>query len=417
MSSTSSSVASVLENREENPVVTTMSEISDDKLGADLAALRQQGLLRSLRPLEGPQDRSVVVDGQRLVNFSSNNYLGLANHPEMIAAASAAAKSLGVGAGASRLIVGSLVSHSALEVALADFHDREAALLFNSGYHANVGIIPALVGSGDTVFSDQLSHASIIDGCRLSRASVVVYPHRDVLALEKELARPRGGRKLIVTDSVFSMDGDKAPLVELRGLATRHGAFLMVDEAHAVGLIGPAGRGLAAAQGVVADVHVATFGKAMGSFGAYVAGSRELIEVLVNRARSFIFTTALPPAVVAVNHAALALIGGDFGVQARRRLTQRISEFISGINKIGISASSDTAIVPVLVGDAGKAMKVSQALRERGVLVQGIRPPTVPRGTSRLRFTLMASHGEADIEMALNGLRAVVEHGLLDGEE
>ena len=390
-----------------------MARTTNARLTADLAALGRQGLLRSLRFVAGPQDRVVVVDSQPLVNFSSNNYLGLANHPELIAAARSAAETLGVGAGASRLIVGSLASHGALEDELAEFHGREAALLFNSGYHANVGIIPALVGEGDTIFSDRLSHASIIDGCRLSKATVVVYPHRDVVTLAEELCRPYPGRKLIVTDALFSMDGDRAPLVELRDLATQHDAFLMVDEAHAVGVVGPGGRGLAAEQGVVADVHVATFGKAMGSFGAYAAGSRELVDVLINRARSFVFTTALPPAVVAVNRAALALIKGDFGVQARRQLARRITEFNKGISEMGLSSQSETAIIPVVVGDADETMKASRGLLDRGVLAHGIRPPTVPRGTSRLRFTMMASHTEADINMALSALRALVELGTL----
>ena len=283
-------------------------------LSAELAALDDAGLRRRLRALDSASDAEVLIAGRRVVNLSSNNYLGLATHPVVRAAACDAIARWGCGTGASRLISGHLALHAQVEAKIAAFKGTEAALLFPSGYQANVGAIGALVGRGDHVYSDALNHASIVDGCRLSRASVHVYPHRDGRALEAALAAtPPGGRRLVVTDSVFSMDGDRAPLAALVAAAQRYHSLVMVDEAHATGALGPRGTGLAAADGVGAaiDVHMGTLGKALGSAGAYVAGSRDLVELLVNRARTFVYTTGIAPATVATAGAALDVVAAE----------------------------------------------------------------------------------------------------------
>ncbi len=269
----------------------------DDVFAAELARLRAAGLERSLRPVDGAQDTAITVGGRRVLSLCSNNYLGLANHPEVVEAAVAAARAAGIGSGASRLISGSMRHLHQLEEHLAAFKRTDACLLFTSGYHANLGVITALVGPGDAVFSDALNHASLIDGCRLSRAAVHVYPHGDLDALAERLRAVTARRRLIVTDSLFSMDGDSAPLAALCDLAERHGAMVMVDEAHATGVAGPRGAGLVDALGLHerVTVQMGTLGKALGAFGAYVAGSRPLIDLLINTARTAIFTTALPP--------------------------------------------------------------------------------------------------------------------------
>ncbi|MGH7787354.1 MAG: aminotransferase class I/II-fold pyridoxal phosphate-dependent enzyme, partial [Candidatus Binatia bacterium] len=279
----------------------------DAWLRDDLRRLAAVGLQRALRPVDGAQGARVLVDGRAVLALCSNNYLGLADHPALIEAAIEATRTYGVGAGASRLISGSMRPHHELEARLAAFKHSEAALLFTSGYHANLGTIAALVGPGDAVFSDALNHASLIDGCRLSRAATYVYPHVDLAGLEERLRAAPARRRLIVTDSIFSMDGDAAPLAALCDLAEQYDALLMVDEAHATGVLGPHGAGLVEALGLQARVAVqmGTLGKALGSFGAYVAGSRAMIDYLINHARTFIFTTALPPAVVAAAGAAL----------------------------------------------------------------------------------------------------------------
>ncbi len=385
----------------------------------DLEALAQSGLRRDLRVVGGSQERQIEIDGRRVINFSSNNYLGLANHPTLIEAAARSLREAGLGAGASRLITGSMTDHARLERLLAEFHHRESGILFNSGYHANVGVIPALVGPTDQIFSDALNHASIIDGCRLSRAAIVVYPHLDLEALDRALAGATGRRRLVVTDAVFSMDGDRAPLGGLAELAHRHGALLMVDEAHATGVLGPQGRGAGAAEGVTADVHMGTLGKALGSFGAYVVGSTALTELLVNRARSLVYTTALPPAVAAAGAAAVELVRGPEGDGLRHRLEARIARFEAGLARIGLRRSAAVGtdprppIFPILVGDNEAAMALSRQLWERGFLVQGIRPPTVPRGTARLRVTLSANHTEEDVDQLLAALGELVTAGTL----
>jgi 8-amino-7-oxononanoate synthase len=369
---------------------------------AELAALEDAGLRRHLRTLAGPPDAEVTADGRRLLHLASNNYLGLASHPTLRAAAVAAVERWGCGTGASRLITGHTELHAAVERRIAHWKGTEAALLFPSGYQANVGTIAALVGSGDHVYSDALNHASIIDGCRLSRATIHVYPHADVRALERELAAtPPGGRRLIVTDSVFSMDGDRAPLPALVAVAEAYHSWLMVDEAHAAGVLGARGAGLAEADGVAEriTVHMGTLGKALGSAGAYVAGSRMLVELVLNRARSFIYTTGIVPAAVAAAGAALDIVAAE--PERRATLLAHAETLRRGLRALGLDARGDTQIVPVVVGDNARALAFAAALLERGVLVLAIRPPTVPRGTARLRVAPMATHTAEQIERVL----------------
>jgi len=385
-------------------------------LDEELDALEERGLARRLRTVVGAQGRSVVVDGREVVSFSSNNYLGLANHPSVVAAAERALRSAGVGAGASRLIVGTNAEHVGLEEALTAFTGLESALLFNSGYQANLGVIPALVGTGDVVLSDRLNHATLIDGCRLSRARVAVYPHADLAALESLLVREKAARRrLVVSDAVFSMDGDRAPVAALRELCARHRAILMLDEAHSVGVLGPRGAGLAAEVGVEADVQMGTLGKAFGCFGAFVAGPAALRRWLLNRARSFVFTTALPPSVAAASLAALELSSSAEGDRLRRVLFARVAHFADGLDSLGLLAggAGQTPIFPIVVGDERRTMAACDALLKAGLYAQGIRPPTVPRGTSRLRFALSAAHTEEDIQRALEELARLAEAGLI----
>ena len=375
----------------------------DGELAAELDRLEAAGLRRSLRRLDSGSAAEVAIDGRSVLLLSSNNYLGLADHPAVVEAACDAVRRWGCGSGASRLICGHLALHADVEAQLAAFKGTEAALLFPSGYQANVGTITALVGVGDHVFSDALNHASIIDGCRLSRASVHVYPHRDVRALEELLASaPRGGRRLIVTDSVFSMDGDRAPLHALVALARLYHSTLMLDEAHAAGVLGPRGAGLADAEDLADEVavHMGTLGKALGGAGAYIAGSRALVDVVLNRARSFVYTTGLAPAAAAAAGAALRLVVAE--PDRRQALLRNAARLRRGLADIGLRVDGDTHIIPVLLGDNGLAMRFAAALLDRGVLAQAIRPPTVPDGTARLRVTPMATHTGPQIDRALD---------------
>ncbi|MCC6765554.1 MAG: 8-amino-7-oxononanoate synthase [Deltaproteobacteria bacterium] len=374
----------------------------------ELAHVRTAGLWRELRRIEGPVDTWVTVDGVRALALCSNNYLGLANHPTLAAAAARAAAAYGVGAGASRLISGSLAIHRDLEARLARFEHTEAALLFPTGYHANVGAITTLVRRGDAVFSDRLNHASIIDGCRLSGADVHVYPHADAAALDALLARAAARRRLVVTDSVFSMDGDHAPLGEICRVAAARDAMVMVDEAHATGVEGPTGAGLVEALGLggAVTVRMGTLGKALGGAGAFVAGSRALVDLLVNRARSFIYTTALPPPVVAAADAALDVVARE--PERRARLGALSATLRGRLRALGFEISAGAGpIIPVIAGTSERALAWSRGLLERGVFVQAIRPPTVPDGTARLRVTLMATHTDQDVEYAVTAFAAL----------
>ncbi len=373
-----------------------------------LAELGSSGLRRRLRLIEGPQGPEVVLDGRPVMLLCSNNYLGLADHPRLRRAAADAALSLGTSAGASRLISGSMSIHTELESRLAEFKGTEAALLFGSGYLANTGTIAALARRGEVVCSDELNHASIIDGCRLAGAETFVYRHVDTEHLEWGLRRAAGRAGLIVTDGVFSMDGDIAPLAELTTLAQRHHCRLLVDEAHATGCIGPGGRGSVAAAGLTGevDVVVGTLGKALGSYGAYVCGSGELVDFLINSARPFIFSTAPPPPAVAAALAALELLverPSQVG-----RLRANAAALRDGLRSAGLEpGGSETQIVPLLIGEAADAMALCERLLAEGLFAQAIRPPTVPSGTSRLRLTTMATHRIADLRRAARLIGAV----------
>jgi 8-amino-7-oxononanoate synthase len=365
----------------------------------ELEKLRAASLERHLevRPLPGGV---FCLGEERRLNFSSNDYLGLARHPRLIEAAAAATRRTGAGAGASRLVTGTLAEHVELEAAVARHKGYPAALVFGSGFLTSVGVIPALVGRGDHVFSDRLIHASMIDGIRLSRATLHRYRHNDLDHLARLLTEcPASGRRLIVTESVFSMDGDRAPLPALAELAQRHGALLMVDEAHATGVLGPAGAGLVAEHGLQDAVNLCmgTFSKALGSYGGYVACSEAMRAWLINRARAFIYTTALPPGVVAASREALDLLGEEPDLGPRLQvLAGRLRR---QLNAAGLeTAGSTTQIVPLVVGEAVSALAVAQRLRGAGILTVAIRPPTVPDGTARVRLAVTLAHDAADID-------------------
>ena len=374
----------------------------------ELEQIRAAGLYRELRRSEGPVDTWVTVDGRRVLLLCSNNYLGLANHPALAEAAARVARDQGVGAGASRLISGSLAIHDQLEARLARFKNTEAALLFPSGYHANIGAITTLVGKGDAVFSDALNHASIIDGCRLSGARVRVYPHADPDALRRLLRTTAARRRMIVTESIFSMDGDHAPLLDICALSEEHQAMTLVDEAHATGVFGDSGAGLVEALGLRdrVTVQVGTLGKALGCGGAFVAGRRELIALLVNRARSFIYTTALSPPIAAAAAAALEIVERE--PERRRRLLDQAASLRARLQGLGFTIrAGDGPIIPVIAAASERASCWSAELLRTGVFVQAIRPPTVPAGTARLRVTVMATHTDADLAHAVDAFAAL----------
>ena len=377
----------------------------DQRLSAVLAQIRAQDLHRMRRVVEGGHGARIAVDGRDCLNFCSNDYLGLASDPRL-AEAACAALGQGTGSGAAALVSGYNREHAALEEELADFLGRPRALLFSSGWAANLGVLRGLLGREDVLVADELNHASLIDGGRLSGARYVRVGHGDVAGFGQALADGAGSaQRLIATDSVFSMDGDLAPLRELSALARQHGAALMVDDAHGVGVLGPGGRGALAACGAEADILMAGFGKALGTAGAAVAGSETLIDYLVQRARTWVFSTAPPPALAAATRASLRLVRGAEGDALRARLAANIARFRAGAAQLGLPLSaSETAIQPLVLGAAARALAVSRALWQRGYWVAAIRPPTVPAGTSRLRITLSAAHGEAEIDSLLAAL-------------
>jgi 8-amino-7-oxononanoate synthase len=378
-------------------------------IAAELQELRQAALYRKLRSVDGAQGPVLQLDGRAVLNFSSNNYLGLAEHPALRAAAKEAIDRYGCGSGASRLITGNMTLHEALEARLAEFKGAEAALVFNSGFQANTGVLATLAGNGDVIFSDALNHASIIDGCRLSRAETIVYAHGDMNALETALKRAAHARqKLIVTESIFSMDGDEAPLKDIVELAERHGAMVMVDEAHATGMFGARGAGVVARLDLArrVTVQMGTLGKALGGFGAYVAGSHALRDLLINRCRSFIFTTALPPAIMAMALTAIDLVERE--PERRETLWRNSHDLGHGLRDLGFELRPIASpILPLIIGDAGRCMRVSEELLKLGVFAQGIRPPTVAPGTSRLRITMMATHTPDHIARALHAFSKI----------
>ena len=368
-------------------------------LQSELDERAVQGLLRSRRTLATPQSAHIVVDGKPYLAFCSNDYLGLANHPELTTALQHGAQQWGVGAGAAHLVSGHFGPHQQLEQQLAAFVGKPAALLFSTGYMANLGAVQALVGKGDTVFADKLSHASLNDAMLLSRAETKRYRHGDMTQLAQLLAQTQSGRKLVITDAVFSMDGDMAPLRKLLALCEQHDAWLYVDDAHGFGVLGEQGRGSLAHFGIASQriIYMATLGKAAGVSGAFVAAEQLVIDTLVNHAHSYVYTTATPPVLSVALLQSLQLIAQ--GDALRAHLYQLIGKLRNGLADLPWQLMpSETAIQPLLIGDNQQALKLSEGLRERGIWVAAIRPPTVPQGTARLRITLSAAHTEADVD-------------------
>jgi len=375
-------------------------------LGTALAQRKADGLYRDRRMAEGPPGPELIIDGRRYLSFCSNDYLGLANHPQVIAAFQRGAAEFGVGSGASHLITGHSLPHQRLEQELAEFTGRPRALLFSTGYMANLGVVGALTGRGDCVFQDRLNHASLLDAGVLSGARLLRYRHGDVAALEHQLGARTARTKLVATDGVFSMDGDLAPLPALAAVARRHDAWLMVDDAHGMGVLGAHGGGSlehCALNAEAVPILMGTLGKALGTFGAFVAGSTELIETLINGARSYIYTTALPPALAEATRASLHLARSEGW--RRERLRDLVLRLRDGAAQLGLPLGpSPTPIQPLLVGETVRAVRLSEALQACGILVPAIRPPTVPKGSARLRITLSAAHSEAQVDRLLDAL-------------
>jgi 8-amino-7-oxononanoate synthase len=381
----------------------------------ELRQLEEKHLFRRLTTVDSYQGPRVVINGKSMLLLCSNDYLGLAGHPALRRAACEAVERYGFGSGASRFVSGTSTIHEELEQELARFKNAESALVFNSGYAANTGIIPAVAGTGDVILSDSLNHASIIDGCRLSKAEVLVYRHKDLDHVEKLLkSRFQAGRRLIVTDGIFSMDGDIAPLPGLVALAEKYDAVIMVDDAHATGVLGKTGKGTADHFGLSGRVHIqiGTLGKALGSFGAYVAGSRDLIDLLVNRARSLLYSTAVPPAVCAASLAALDIVEKQPDLMTK--LWRNRERLVKGLQSLGVSTGdSETPIIPLIIGDSERAMRVADKLIEGGIYVAAIRPPTVQEGSARIRTTVMASHSDENIDTVLDRVRRLKQEGYM----
>jgi len=378
----------------------------------ELRELEKKGLLRKLSFVESSRGSHIKINGKEFVNFSSNDYLNLSGHPVVVKAAITALKKYGFGSGSSRLLSGSWLSHKKLEERIAAFKKTEAALVFNTGYSANIGIIPAIAGSGDMILSDELNHASIVDGSRLSRAHVKIYRHRDMNHLEKLLktfsisGSSKNRQCLIVTDTVFSMDGDIAPLKDIVNLAEKYDALLMIDDAHGTGVLGKSGRGGLEHFGIKVEniIQMGTLSKAFGCFGAFAAGSERLINLLINRARSFIYSTSLPPAAAEACIKAIDIVEYESD-DLRRRLWENRQALYSGIRDMGYDTlGSETPIIPVLAGDLNKALKIGERLYENNIFAPAIRPPTVPDGKCRLRFSVTAAHTDEDINCVLETL-------------
>jgi len=386
-----------------------LSKQVDDKklfLSRELAALDQKQLRRRLRPVSGAQDRRIVLDGKDVLNFCSNNYLGLANDPRLRQAAMDGMQAEGFGSGASRLVCGNMGAYQCLEQELARIKKTESALVFSTGYMANVGIISSLFGRDDIIFADRLNHASIVDGIILSQAKFKRYPHRDMEGLEQMLKESSGyKKKAIITDTVFSMDGDIAPLERIVELAEQYECLVMVDEAHALGVLGKNGVGAVEHFGLEGriDIQMGTLSKAAGSFGAYVCGSQALVDLLVNKARSFIYTTGMPPAVAAASLKGVEIIVRE--PQRRAQLWANTNHVLAGLRRLGFDTlNTQTPIIPVMVRDARLAVRFSEKLFEQGIFVSAIRPPTVPLNTARLRLTVMATHTREDLDFLLENM-------------
>ena len=375
-------------------------------LAAALSERKQHQLYRTRQTLDGPQDVVVQIDGREYLSFCSNDYLGLANHPRLIEAFKQGVERFGVGSGAAHLISGHSYAHQVLEEELAEFVGRPRVLLFSTGYMANLGVVSALMGRGDSVFEDRLNHASLIDAALLSGARLIRFAHKDSENLHRKMAQTETAKRLIASDGVFSMDGDCAPLVDLAGVSAAVDAWLLIDDAHGLGVLGKQGCGWCVDQLPDAPdntILMATLGKAFGTFGAFVAGSDELIETLIQQARTFVYTTAAPPALAWATRTALRLVRE--GDDLREKLRELVRYFRSGAAELGLPLMpSETPIQPLLVGAAGAALELSEALRERGVLVTAIRPPTVAKGAARLRITLSARHQRLQLDRLLETL-------------
>jgi len=382
--------------------------MSFTQLHTELDARAALGLLRTRRILDTPQSPRVVVDGKPYLAFCSNDYLGLANHPKLIKAIQNGAAQWGAGAGAAHLVSGHFAPHHQLETRFAEFIGKPTALLFSTGYMANLGVVQALVSKADTVFADKLNHASLNDAMFLSRAQIKRYRHGDLAQLAQQLAQSKTGRKLVITDAVFSMDGDLAPLPELLALCEQHDAWLLVDDAHGFGVLGEQGRGSLSHFKLSAPriIYMATLGKAVGVFGAFVAADQIVIDTLVNHARSYVYTTATPPSLSVALLESMKII--EQGDELRAHLQQLIAQLRIGLSDLRWELMpSDTPIQPLLIGDNKHALTLSESLCERGIWVAAIRPPTVPPGTARLRITLSAAHAEADVAQLVEALHAL----------
>ena len=382
--------------------------IAFSELAGNLDSIARQGLYRSRRVIESPQNIYLHIDGREILNFCSNDYLGLANHPDVVKAFKSAVDRYGVGSGSAHLICGHSTAHHALEEELADFTGRDRALLFSTGYMANMGVISALLGRNDTVLEDRLNHASLLDGGLSSGAKFMRYAHADVADLNAKLAKAQGN-KLIVSDGVFSMDGDFAQVNALAPAAKNHAAWLMIDDAHGLGVIGEQGGGLLQYCDIKQDdvqILMGTLGKALGTFGAFVAGSEPLIETLIQKARTYIYTTALPPAVAEATRASLKIVIAENW--RRDKLTKLVNQFRKGAQQLGLGLMpSHSAIQPLMIGDSQKAVAFSNTLLEKGFLVSAIRPPTVAQNTARLRITFSALHEESHVDQLLSALADV----------
>ncbi len=378
----------------------------DDEARAELRELAAAHLLRLPRVVDGRQGVTVVVDGIEVVSFASNDYLGLAGDRRLSEAALGSLAEDGVGVGASRLIVGNHRRHVSLEADVADWMQCAGVRLFNTGYAANVGVLTTLLRAGDVVFSDELNHASIVDGCRLSRARVAIYPHNDLGALERLLRERAGRRRIVVSESLFSMDGDIADVVSLGELAHRHGAAFVLDEAHAIGAIGPEGRGVAASVNVTPDLVIGTFGKALGTFGAFAATTRAISELLWNRARTLVFSTGMPPSIAGATSTAISIVRDGDGEARRRTLAAHAVRFRDAVSAGGAKTS---AIAPIVIGDDARVVQLGARLLESKLLVSTVRPPTVPRGTARLRVSFSAVHSVEQVQSLAGMMQRVMK--------
>ena len=379
-------------------------------LDDEFFGLEKKSLYRTLKTCSQFKSSKLVIDGKELINFSSNNYLGLAGDPVLKNAACDAIKKYGCSSTASRLMCGNLALSEELEKRIARFKRTEAALTFSSGYMANIGVISTLMGRKDVIFADKYNHASLVDGCILSRAKLIRYPHKDIKRLKQVLNNTdKYDRRLIVTDSLFSMDGDIAPLPEIVKLAKQYNCIVMIDDAHATGVLGKTGRGSVEYFGIpeeAVDIHMGTFGKALGSFGAYVAGSKKFIDFLINKARSFIFTTALPPSVIGSVIAAISILETD---NTRiKALNKNVDYFRNHLQKVGFNIlDTATQIIPLMVGKNEKAIQFSKLLMQNGIFAVPIRPPTVPSNTARIRFSITSAHSKEELSYTIKTIKKV----------